>query len=285
MVALPSPSDEPTRRIDRRKVYRETPWLWRAVLRADRAVVALTGRLEVTGDVPDELRERPLLLAANHIGNVDALVLMGACHHRRLAPRFVATGGLFRAAVLGTVMRRSHHIRTDRGSAGAREVLSHVVSGFAANGRPVLVYPEGGISTEPGLWPERGKTGVARMALASGAPVVPISQWGAHEAMRYGFPAVKRIRDLWIPLASWLRATVRRPRLRVHFGAPVDLSGLSIDRAGDARRAHERIMRAITDGLVPLREDELDAPSHRDPTRVSSGKPSPWRTQRAAPND
>lgn len=255
--------------------------LWRALLRVDRAVVALTGRLEVTGEVPDELRGRSLLLAANHIGNIDALVLIAACQHRRLAPRFVATGGLFRTPVLGAVMRRSHHIRTDRGSAEARDVLTHVVSGLAENRRPVLAYPEGGISTEPGLWPERGKTGVARMALASGAPVVPISQWGAHEAMRYGIPPVTRLRDLWVPLSSWLRAIVRRPRLRVHFGTPIDLSDLSSDRAGDARRAHERIMRAITHGLVPLRANELDAPSHHDPTRASSGKPSPWRKKEA----
>ena len=52
----------------------------------------------------------------------------------------------------------------------------------------VLVYPEGRIGLDPGMWPERGKTGTARLALASGAPVVPVAQWGAHEVLPYGAP-------------------------------------------------------------------------------------------------
>ena len=115
------------------------------------------------------------------------------------------------------------------------------------------------------------------MALASGAPVVPISQWGAHEAMCYGMVRVEGVRDAWTLIASWLRAIPRRPTLKVHFGPAIDLADLDADRPGDARRAHERIMRAITAGLVPLRADEPEVPRHHDPTRRVSGKPSPWR--------
>ncbi|CAM05074.1 1-acyl-sn-glycerol-3-phosphate acyltransferase [Saccharopolyspora erythraea NRRL 2338] len=246
-------------------------------MRIDRAVVALTGRLEVTGDVPDPLRGRPLLMAANHIGNLDPVVLIAACSRRRIAPRLLATGGLFDTPVLGWVLRRSRHVRADRGKATAGEALAKVVEALREDQRPVLMYPEGRISLEPGLWPERGKTGVARMALASQAPVVPVSQWGAHEAMCYGMLRVESARDLWILFASWLRAIRRRPTLKVHFGAPVDLSDLSADRPGDAVRARDRIMRAITDGLVPLRAGEPDVPDHDDPTRPVSDKRSPWR--------
>lgn len=246
-------------------------------MRADRAIIALTGRLEITGDVPDDLRDKPLLLAANHIGNIDALVLIAACWERRIAPRFLATGGLFDTPLLGPVLRRSGHVRADRGKSTAVEALGRVVDALEADHRPILVYPEGRISLEPGFWPERGKTGVARMALAAKCQVVPISQWGAHEAMCYGMVRPGSIRDLLGLFASWLRALRHRPTLKVHFGAPVDFGDLSVEKPGDSVRARDRIMRAITDGLVPLRADEPDVPQHLDPTRPVTAKRSPWR--------
>jgi 1-acyl-sn-glycerol-3-phosphate acyltransferase len=277
MVALPSTPDEPTRRGDRDELFRDAPRLWRFLMRVGRALITATGRLEVTGDVPDALRGAPLLLAANHIGNVDALALVAACGRRRLAPRFLATGGLFDTPVLGPALRACDHVRADRGKVNAAQALDRVVDALEQSDRPVLVYPEGRISLEPDLWPERGKTGVARMALASGVPVVPISQWGAHEAMCYGMVRVDGLRDAWTLISSWLRALRRRPTMKVHFGAPVDLSDLASDRTGDAARARDRIMRAITEGMIPLRADEPGPPRHHDPTRPTSDRPSPWR--------
>lgn len=282
MVAQPVDPVEPTRRTpqasqrSRTRLFREAPLLWRALLRVDRALILLTGRLEVTGDVPDELRGRPLLLASNHVGNIDALVVMAACGRRRLALRFLATGGLFDTPVLGSMLRHCHHVRADRGKANAAQALDHVVGALEEDHRPVLVYPEGRISLEPGLWPERGKTGVARMALAGNVPVVTISQWGAHEAVYWGTETVTKPADFKPLVTSFGRALVNRPTFRVHFGEQVDLSDLSADRPGDAMRAHKRIMQAITDGLVPLRQDELDRPRFHDPTRPTDAV-SPWR--------
>jgi hypothetical protein len=56
----------------------------------------------------------------------------------------------------------------------------------------------------------------------------------------------------------------------VHFGAPVDLSGLTADVPGHAQRATERIIEALTVTLAPLRPDEPDRPRHVDPTRPTS---------------
>lgn len=278
MVAVPAHPNEPTRRSDREKLFRDAPLLWRGMLRLDRALVRITGTLEITGDVPDELRGTPVLLAANHIGNVDALVLVAACAHRRLAPKFLVTGGLFDTPVLGKLMRDARHVRVDRDAPRASEALQRAVTALGQDHRPLLVYPEGRVSIEPGLWPERGKTGVARMALATGVPVIPVSQWGAHEAMSYGTTTQPNgFGDFWRLFVSWVKALRHRPRLKVHFGAPVDLSGLSAERVGDAARARDRIMFAITDGLAPLRIDELDVPRHVDPTRPASTKRCPWR--------
>jgi 1-acyl-sn-glycerol-3-phosphate acyltransferase len=241
----------------------------------DALLVAATGRLEVTGGLPARLADRPVLLAANHIGTFDVFVLVAACRRIGVAPRFLATGGLFDTPVIGRGLRAAGHLRVDRGRDNIIEAFGRAVTALRS-GTPLLVYPEGRISHDPALWPERGKTGVARMALTAGVPVVPVSQWGAHEAAWWGTAVVTGWADLRPVLASWLRAVRTRPVFRVHFGPPVDLDGLDADRLGDAARARDAIMRAITDGLRPLRADEPGPPRYRDPTRPTD-RPSPWR--------
>ncbi|WP_213454718.1 lysophospholipid acyltransferase family protein [Rhizomonospora bruguierae] len=253
------------------------PLVWRVLLVLARALVALICRLRVTGDVPTALRHGPLILAANHISPIDPVILTAACRVRGVAPRIMATGGLFRAPVVGAVMRASGHIRVDREEATVADALTHAAHAIAAGG-VVLVYPEGRIGLDPGMWPERGKTGAARLALASGAPVAAVAQWGAHTLVPYAAP-----RGI---VRALLRAMVRRPVVRVHFGAVVDLSGLPASGTGPriggvassgvhpergaARRATDRIIDAITDTLRPLRPDEPDRPRHVDPTRPAN---------------
>lgn len=272
MVALRTGAHEPTRRA----LPNSTPPLWRAMMRINRGLVALAGRLEVTGEVADGLRGRSILLAANHIGVFDAFVLTAACHRIGVAPRFMITGGIMDAPVAGAALRSSGHLRVDRGHDTVIEAFGRAVAALRAGGVAVLVYPEGRISRDPGLWPERGKTGVARLALAAGTPVVPISQWGAHESAYWGTEVVTGWRDFRPVAASFLRSLGRRPVFRVHFGAPVDLAGLAAGTPGDAARARDRIMRAIAAGLAPLRPDEPDAPRFTDPTRPTDAT-SPWR--------
>ena len=112
----------------------------------------------------------------------------------------------------------------------------------------MLGYPEGRITLDPGMWPERGKTGLARVALRTGAPVVPVAQWGAHEVLAWG--------GAFAMFLTLLRSLVRRPVVRVHFGMPIDLSDLSETTPGAAQRATDRIIDAITAELKPLRADE-----------------------------
>lgn len=251
-----------------------TPLLWRALMWFDRFLVVTTARLEVTGTIPEHLRGRPFLIAANHIGVFDVMTVLAACHRIGVHPRFLATAGLFRAPVVGSILRACGHLRVDRGSDSAVVALDRVVAALG-HGRPVVVYPEGRISLDPGLWPERGKTGVGRMALAAGVPVVPVSQWGAHEVIAWGARS-SGPRVLRLQAASWFRAALRRPVLRVHFGTPVDLTELDPRDRDAPLRARDRVMVAITRGLVGLRADEPELPRFVDPTRPTTAV-SPWR--------
>lgn len=236
-----------------------TPWtapgVWRGLLLAARGVIGVTARLRVTGEVPPG----PLILAANHISPADPVVMMAACRVAGVAPRIMATGGVFRTPVLGSLMRASGQIRVDRRSATVGRALDDAADALR-EGSVVLIYPEGRIGLDPGLWPERGKTGAARLALAAGVPVIPVAQWGGHELMPYDGRAADNARAV-------LRDLRRRPVVRVGFGPPVDLSGLAADVPGDAQRATARIIDAITATLAPLRSGEPDRPDHHDPTR------------------
>jgi 1-acyl-sn-glycerol-3-phosphate acyltransferase len=236
----------------------QPPRFWRAAQLLARLVVALFARLEVRGDVPEHLRRGPLILAANHISPFDPIVLGAACRARGVSPRFMATGGLFRTPGLGALMRHAGHLRVDRGTTGVRRALDDAAAAVTA-GSVVLVYPEGRIGLDPGMWPERGKTGTARLAMACDAPVVPVAQWGSHEVLPYRAP-----RGM---LRALGRALVRRPVIRVRFGVPLHLADLSPDAPGAARRGTDRIIDAITATLVPLRPDEPDRPRHVDPGR------------------
>ena len=234
------------------------PRLWRFLLFISPAVASPLCRLRVSGAVPQRLRDGPLILAANHISPIDPVVLTAACRKAGLAPRFLATGGVFRAPIAGWVMRRCGHIRVDRRSASVAQALPDAAAALKANST-VLVYPEGRIGLDPWMWPEQGKTGVARMAAVSGAPVLPVAQWDTHRVLPYGAPH-GLVRAL-------LTAFWRRPVVRVRFGEPVDLSGLSGAPVAQVMQATRLIIEGIDRTLLPLRATEPQVPNFVDRTR------------------
>src|SRR5690606_40460601 len=97
------------------------PRSWRAAQVAAWLLVASLVRLRVTGDVPAAgpgARARgPLILAANHISPFDPIALTAACRTRRIAPRFLAMGELFRAPLRGALLRRWGHLPVHRRTA------------------------------------------------------------------------------------------------------------------------------------------------------------------------
>ncbi|WP_127500929.1 lysophospholipid acyltransferase family protein [Actinoplanes solisilvae] len=246
-----------------------TPLMWRFMLALARIIVFPLCRLRVSGDIPAGLRRGPLILAANHVSPFDPIVMTAACHKARIAPRFLATGGIFDAPVAGAAMRAAGHIRVDRNTAHVADALPAAARALK-DGALVLVYPEGRIGLDPWMWPERGKTGVARMAALSGAPVLPVAQWGAHAVLPYETP--KHL------LRSLARAVLRRPVVHVRFGAPIDLTGVSGTAGAQAMQATRLIMDGIHDTLVPLRPDEPELPHFIDVTRTAD--PSRMRPRR-----
>ncbi len=209
-------------------------------------VVPLVGflariRLRGTEHLP---REGAYVLAPNHYTEVDPLIVAVAVWRSGRAPRFMAKESLFRVPVLGAALRATGMVPVQRQSSAtaARKTLEQAEQ-LAVDGRGVIVYPEGTLTRDPGLWPMRGKTGAVRMALQGGLPLIPMAHWGVQEIM----PRYAKRPKLWPP----------RKRVDVVYGPPVDLSDL-------AGRAHEpaaltegttRLMDAITALLTTLRDD------------------------------
>ncbi len=119
-----------------------------------------------------------VILAANHLSWADPFTLGHFVYLAGRIPRFMAKESLFRAPVIGRVVRGANQIPVHRGTSDASAALRDAVQALR-DGEAVLIYPEGTITRDPDDWPMHPRTGVARLALMSGAPIVPIAQWGA----------------------------------------------------------------------------------------------------------
>jgi 1-acyl-sn-glycerol-3-phosphate acyltransferase len=182
---------------------------------------------------------------SNHISHVDPLTLAHFLFDNGCPPRFLAKQALFEVPVLGRIVAGAGQIPVKRGSADAGRSLEAAVEAVRA-GECVAVYPEGTLTRDPDLWPMAGRTGAARIALTTGAPVVPLAQWGAQELLE---PYGKRLH------------VFRHPLVHVWAGPPVDLSpwqGRVLDAAVLAE-ATEAILAAITRLLEGIRGQRAPA--------------------------
>ncbi|MEU4269463.1 lysophospholipid acyltransferase family protein [Streptomyces sp. NPDC026092] len=207
--------------------------------RLARTLVPAVGRLTVTTDPQAEFAPGSIVVA-NHTSLADPAIVLAALHRLGIEPVVAATAGLWRIPWLGRALAREGHIPVYRNSARAADALDLASEALCA-GRLVLIYGEGGLPTrrdageEP---PEAFRTGIARLSLRTGAPVVPVGQAGARRVVSGG--TAKQ-------LAGLATAPVRRPGLRVHVGTPIVLTG---DAASRTEQAHTAVTTAWRKSLT-----------------------------------
>jgi 1-acyl-sn-glycerol-3-phosphate acyltransferase len=149
-----------------------------------------------------------VILVVNHVSHADPLVVAHYVYDAGRWPQFLGKSSLFRIPLLGPFLHAVRQIPVYRGTTDAIKALDAAVAAVK-DGKAVIIYPEGTTTREPGLWPMRGKTGVARLWLETGAPVIPIVMWGAEQ--------------IFDPRTKKLRLRPRMP-VTVVAGAPLDLS-------------------------------------------------------------
>jgi 1-acyl-sn-glycerol-3-phosphate acyltransferase len=120
----------------------------------------------------------PAIFVWNHYSDIDPLVVVHYVWNAGRHPRFLLKESILRIPVVGPIIRYSGQIPVKRGSSEAGDAL-RLLAEELGKGHIVVMAPEGTVTKEPDRWPMRAKTGVARLALETGAPVIPIVQWGA----------------------------------------------------------------------------------------------------------
>ncbi len=172
-------------------------------------------------------RSGGVILVATHISHADPLTYAHFVYDAGRWPQFLAKHSLFEVPLIGSVLRHVRQIPVQRGTADAAKALEAAVSAIKA-GNCLIFYPEGTTTREPGLWPMHGKTGAARCAQLTGAPLVPMVTWGPQ--------------SIFDPRSAKLRIRPRTP-VAVVAGPPIDISRWAGATAG--RQALEEMTEAI----------------------------------------
>ena len=183
--------------------------------------------------------DQGLILAINHLSYADIFADSLFAYEAGRYPVFLAKSSLFDIKVLGSIIRKLGQLPVYRGQADAALVLRDAEQGIK-NGACVIFYPEATVTRDPDQWPMMAKTGVARLALATGAPVIPVAHWGAQRILPYG---------------SFRPHLVPRTTVQVSAGPPVDLSEWEGQPMTTQvlRAATEKIMKDITALLAGIR--------------------------------
>lgn len=178
-------------------------------------------RIEGRAHVP---RSGPVIFASNHLSFIDSIVIPVA------APRpvhFLAKSSYFEKPASRWFFTAIGAIPVQRGAGQAALDALDQQRALLEEGKAVALYPEGTRSLDGRLY--KGRTGVAFLALQSGARVVPVGLIGTDKAMPVG-----------------AKAPSRKHRVTVRFGEPLDLAHHGPATSGRARRlATDEIMAAI----------------------------------------
>ncbi|WP_017537127.1 lysophospholipid acyltransferase family protein [Nocardiopsis halophila] len=225
---------------------RESRWVKVVVASIVRPILRAVTRPEWRGqeNVP---REGGVIIAANHLSMSDPLTIAHFLYvGGRRWPTFTMKEAVMRIPVVRSVAKSTGQIPVKRGSTDAVKALQEAENALVRDGSSVIFYPEGTCTRDPDLWPMVAKTGVARLALSTGVPVVPLAHWGEQHLLPYG--------------TTKLRPFPRK-KVQMVAGPPVDLSAYEGKplTATLLKEATTDIMRAITDLQAGIRGEEPPA--------------------------
>jgi len=218
-----------------------------------------------------------VIIAPNHLSYADWAAVALFTYEAGRYPIFLIKSAAFDVKLLGPFLHACGQIPVHRGQTDAALVLRDAEKSLR-EGQCLIVYPEGTATRDPQLWPMVAKTGVARLALATGAPVIPVAHWGAEVILPYG---------------SKRPHLVPRHLVKMLAGPPVDLSayqGQPLNREV-LRAATATVMADITGLLAQLRGEPapaapFDPAAARRAAKAEGSQPEPpgdGTSRKAAP--
>ena len=190
----------------------------------------------------------PAVLAFNHVSVLDGPVLaIETARRLRRESRFLVAAEQFRRPLVGWILRHYDQIPIRRGegdTAALDEAITTIRKGALA-----AVAPEGRVNDDGALTLQRLRRGLARIALPTGAPIVPVGVWGTQQ--RY-------------PRSGWTSRRPWRPRLGLSFG-PALLPEGDPDSAQDVDALTERLRTHLERQVERARSLAGDGPLPKDP--------------------
>ena len=190
------------------------------------AMAWLFWRIKYTGIANIPL-EGPVIIASNHISHLDP-PLIGVGVKRPVT--FIAKMELFKVPFIGWWLRQLGQISVTRGG-GGKAALETAIEALK-DGRVIIIFPEG--TRSPTGRMQRGRSGVAVLALKTGAPVVPASIEGSFEAFGKG---------KFVP---------RPGRVKVVYGKPLTFKDKFTDGDVISRKALDDITTVIMEEIIKL---------------------------------
>jgi fatty-acyl-CoA synthase len=177
------------------------------------------------------------IFASNHTSYFDVLPLMLGLG---VPYRFVAKLEVGRMPFIGTFLRQMGHLKFDRTDAESRLRQAQEMEDFLLHGESVFVFPEGTFTREDGVRPFQ--LGAFKAAVATGAPILPVSLAGTRKFLRDG---------TYLPRPGDVTITLSPPIY------PRTASGA--DDSADASGWHEliRLRDATRDAIVRHTEEPL----------------------------
>ena len=183
-----------------------------------------------------------IIVASNHVSYLDVLFLSHFLFRNGRAPRYIGKEGVFKVPVIGKIILAAGMVPVARESKDASKALDHAVR-LLNVGHCIGVYPEGTLTRDPEGWPMVAKTGLARLAIATQTPVIPIAQWGSQIVMPTYEKKIK-----FFP----------RTPIKILAGKPLDLSawyGKENDQVA-LLEATAFVMRELTNLLEEIRGEK-----------------------------
>ncbi|MCP2256718.1 1-acyl-sn-glycerol-3-phosphate acyltransferase [Streptoalloteichus tenebrarius] len=237
-------------------------WLMKYVLLGPLMRAACRPRIEGLEHIPST---GGAILASNHVAVADSffLPLMVPRRVTFLAKREYFTGRGLKGRFKKYFFSGVGQVPIDRSSAAAAQAALDTGVRLLREGRLLGIYPEGTRSPDGRLY--KGKTGVARMALEAGVPVIPVAMFGTEEVNPIGS-------KMWRPR-----------RVRIVVGEPLDFSryeGLAGDRFVE-RSITDEIMYALME-LTGREYVDVYAAKVKDELAASGGNVPGWRDRSAA---
>jgi 1-acyl-sn-glycerol-3-phosphate acyltransferase len=200
-------------------------WYWLVKYIALGPLLSLLGRPKVEGleYVPTS---GPAILASNHLAVMDSFFLPLVVRRRItfLAKSEYFTGTGLKGWLSRWFFTAVGQVPIDRSDADAAQAALNTAEQVLAQGKLLGMYPEGTRSPDGRLY--KGKTGLGRLALETGVPVIPVAMIGTNVVNPPG------------------STTLRFGRVTVRFGKPMEFSRF------EGMAGNRFIERAVTDEVI-----------------------------------